>query len=86
MIKLDHKKRDLILCPNCLLKGKKNYLAEVNNGTVIIQRYHEHLTIVTGVNMTVYCGECGEPVYIQSTTKDYNLNLGGSICPNEYTP
>jgi len=81
MIKLDHVKKDLIICPKCLAEGKKNYLAEVNNGTIIVQRYHEKLTIVTGANITVYCGECGEPVYVQST-----YNLGGSICPNEYTP
>lgn len=64
--------RKIIRCPDCELRGIKQNLAEIlPSGFISIQRirnghhdgnYIDH-TIVSGQNMIIMCGNCGNVVY-----------------------
>jgi len=66
----DMKKTNLIICPNCELKRDANghsirqILGEVTDrGDVLILRFHDGYTIVSGQDFNIRCGKCLEIVY-----------------------
>jgi hypothetical protein len=58
----------LISCPNCANLGKKQILGRVlDNGDLIVLRFHHGTTICRSENYTLACG-CGFAVSIAGTS------------------
>jgi len=64
--------RQIIRCPDCEVNGEKQNLAEVlPTGFISIQRIrrgsvngdYKDFTIVSGNNLSIICGGCGNVVY-----------------------
>jgi hypothetical protein len=65
--------KNLIICPNCELKGTKSILGENEGGTFSILRFHKGYTHIVGNDFAVICGACGEKTYIR---KENGTNSG----------
>lgn len=49
----------LLICPDCLAKEKRNILGSVtDDGNLVVQRYHQAITIVMSKNFSIFC-QCG---------------------------
>jgi DNA-directed RNA polymerase subunit RPC12/RpoP len=62
--------KNLLRCPTCELNGRKEFLGEINNGTLSVMRHHNSYTQIVGDNLDVYCGKCGEKVYMKRKEDD----------------
>lgn len=55
--------KNLIICPVCLSKGKKEILGEIDEmGNIKILRFHKGSTTIVSTAFSVQC-VCGEVVY-----------------------
>lgn len=57
--------KKLIVCPTCEDTGRKEVLAEVKDGYISILRFHKGETKITGRELQVICGKCGETAYLK---------------------
>lgn len=63
-------KKNLVICPVCLLQGKRNVLAELTPKGVTILRFHNGSTTINSTNFTISCS-CGETVYIKENESSH---------------
>lgn len=69
--------KKLVKCPNCELNGKSQVLGEINeNGDFVVLRFHKGSTIISGENLKVTCGGCGEVVYRKEVQNEQNRSIG----------
>ena len=69
--------KNLIICPNCIQKGKKSVLGEIDpDGFFAILRFHNGYTRIKGNDFAVYCGVCSEPTYIRKEERGTDSNIG----------
>jgi endogenous inhibitor of DNA gyrase (YacG/DUF329 family) len=69
--------KNLVRCPNCEFNGKKEVLGEINeNGDFVVMRFHKGSTIISGDNLKVKCGVCGEEVYRKEAKYDERGSVG----------
>lgn len=67
-------KKQLIVCPNCEVDGKKEVLGEIKDNTFKVLRFHKGETIFVSNDFSVYCGKCGELVYYYKNDKNSTNN------------
>ena len=60
------KKTNLLICPNGHILGEV-----VTNGEVIIERYHQGMTRITGASFSVGCQQCNTMVFCRKGTINY---------------
>ena len=59
--------KNLVFCPFCELKGKKEILGEIlPDGSFSIMRFHKGETILKAENYAVICGSCKEVVFFRN--------------------
>jgi hypothetical protein len=71
-------KSNLVYCPKCELKGKKEVLGALNKGRFIVLRFHKGETIIKSESFDVYCGKCGCRVYYRRTKLTSNYETTNS--------
>jgi hypothetical protein len=68
----------LIKCPNCEINGVASILGEINDdGNFVVLRFHKGSTIISGDNLEVTCGGCGEKVYRKEVNEIRNIGFIG---------
>lgn len=56
----------LCLCPLCAKRSALNVLGEKReDGSFVIERFHEHATVITGDNIRIRCSKDEFEVYYQ---------------------
>lgn len=65
-------KGKLIYCPYCEANGKKEILGAIYKNTFRVLRFHKGETIIISNNFAVYCGKCGEKIYVKETNSISN--------------
>jgi len=58
--------KNLLSCPNCEVNGKKVILAEIDGNDILIKRFRNYYTRISGTNLRVRCNDCKEVVYIKA--------------------
>jgi len=62
--------RKLVRCPSCEKEGKQEILGEIDNkGAFSVLRFHKGTTVILSDSFQVFCGKCGDLVFIRSSKK-----------------
>lgn len=75
-----------LVCRNCSIMGQVRIIGELlPEGNIAIRRKiksygreNKSATVIKGDNFTVYCGDCGQPMYQKKQTMYYQI-FNGSI-------
>lgn len=57
---------ELIYCPRCEKKGKKEVLGAMYKGAFRVLRFHRGETVIQSEEFEIYCGQCGEKVFYRN--------------------
>jgi hypothetical protein len=73
---VETKKKTLVVCPDCEIKGFKSILGEIGtDGDFLVQRFHQGFTIIESPQFNIVCGKCHGTAYIRSENPDDKIRV-----------
>jgi len=71
-------KTNLLVCPNCLDRGKKEVLGEFNDdGSFEVLRFRDTTTKIVSGELEIKCGVCGDTVFFRVKKNGLRQDQGG---------